>query len=63
MFKIFLMLCIRIYDFFFFQASKHNASLYAHVFIAHSGYSLDPNDSECQSQAAFERTHRKILFY
>ena len=45
-----------------FQALKHNGSLYAHVFFAHSGYSPDPSDPEYQPQAAFGRTHRMIFF-
>lgn len=47
---------------FFFQAMKHNGSLYAHVFFARSGYPPDPNDPEYDKLAAFGRTHRKIVF-
>lgn len=48
------------YIYFFFQALKHNGSLYAHVFFARSGYPADPNDPEYLPLAAFGKTHRKM---
>lgn len=45
---------------FSFQSLKHNGSLYAHVFFAHSGFS-HPSDLEYQPQAAFGRTHHMIF--
>ncbi|XP_054806037.1 uncharacterized protein LOC129308731 [Prosopis cineraria] len=44
------------------EALKHNGSLYAHVFFAHSGYSPDPNDPEYQPQAAFGRTYAVVTY-
>ncbi|PKU70824.1 cleft lip and palate transmembrane protein 1 homolog [Dendrobium catenatum] len=45
------------------EALKHNGSLYAHVFFAHSGYPPDPNDSEYQPRYAFSRTHPVVVYY
>jgi len=47
---------------FFFQALKHNGSLYAHIFFARSGYTPDPNDPEYQPLAAFVKTHCMNVF-
>ncbi|KAK9110887.1 hypothetical protein Scep_018406 [Stephania cephalantha] len=44
------------------EAVKHNATLYAHVFFARSGYPADPSDPEYQPLAAFGRTHRNFLY-
>ncbi|KAJ1386504.1 Cleft lip and palate transmembrane 1 [Sesbania bispinosa] len=44
------------------ESLKHNESLYAHVFFAHSGYSPDPSDPEYQPQAAFGRTHPVVIY-
>ncbi|KAL2347127.1 hypothetical protein Fmac_001127 [Flemingia macrophylla] len=44
------------------ESLKHNGSLYAHVFFAHSGFSPDPNDPEYQPQAAFGRTHPVVTY-
>ncbi|XP_047177560.1 cleft lip and palate transmembrane protein 1 homolog isoform X2 [Vigna umbellata] len=44
------------------ESLKHNGSLYAHVFFAHSGFSPDPSDPEYQPQAAFGRTHPVVTF-
>ncbi|KAF7840199.1 cleft lip and palate transmembrane protein 1-like protein [Senna tora] len=45
------------------EALKHNGSLYAHVFFAHSGYSPDPNDPEYEPKAAFGRTHPVVTYF
>ncbi|KAH1255258.1 Cleft lip and palate transmembrane protein 1 [Glycine max] len=44
------------------ESLKHNGSLYAHVFFAHSGFSPDPSDPEYQPQAAFGRTHPVVMY-
>ncbi|XP_027903085.1 CLPTM1-like membrane protein cnrB [Vigna unguiculata] len=44
------------------ESLKHNGSLYAHVFFAHSGFSPDPSDPEYQPQAAFGRTHPVVTY-
>ncbi|XP_008786461.2 cleft lip and palate transmembrane protein 1 homolog [Phoenix dactylifera] len=44
------------------EAVKHNGSLYAHVFFAHSGYPPDPNDPEYEPKSAFGRTHPVVTF-
>ncbi|CAL0319784.1 unnamed protein product [Lupinus luteus] len=44
------------------EALKHNGSLYAHVFFAHSGYSPDPSDPEYQPQTAFGKTHPVVVY-
>ncbi|KAJ8765303.1 hypothetical protein K2173_012000 [Erythroxylum novogranatense] len=44
------------------EALKHNGSLYAHVYFAHSGYPVDPNDPEYQPLDAFGRTHPVVIY-
>ncbi|KAJ4839482.1 hypothetical protein Tsubulata_030719 [Turnera subulata] len=45
------------------QAVKqHNATLYAHVFFARSGYPPDPNDPEYQPLSSFGRTHPLVIY-
>ncbi|XP_027078167.2 cleft lip and palate transmembrane protein 1 homolog [Coffea eugenioides] len=44
------------------EALKHNGSLYAHVFFAHSGFPPDPNDPEYQPSAAFGHTYSVVTY-
>ncbi|XP_010546275.1 PREDICTED: cleft lip and palate transmembrane protein 1 homolog [Tarenaya hassleriana] len=44
------------------EALKHNGSLYAHVFFARSGYSVDPSDPEYQPLNSFGRTQPVVTY-
>ncbi|XP_062225718.1 uncharacterized protein LOC133924273 [Phragmites australis] len=44
------------------EALKHNGSLYAHVYFAHSGYPVDPTDPEYEQKSSFGRTHPVVAF-
>ncbi|PON84002.1 Cleft lip and palate transmembrane [Trema orientale] len=44
------------------ESLKNNATLYAHVFFARSGYPPDPNDPEYLPPATFARTHPLVTY-
>ncbi|KAG6542059.1 hypothetical protein Mapa_016523 [Marchantia paleacea] len=41
---------------------KHNASIFAHVFFARSGYSPDPQDADYMKEFTFSRTHPLVIY-
>ncbi|GMH10373.1 hypothetical protein Nepgr_012214 [Nepenthes gracilis] len=45
------------------ESLKHNGSLYAHVFFAHSGFSPDPNDPEYQPLASFGKSNPVVTYF
>eukprot|EP00850_Spirogloea_muscicola_P017577 SM000152S01565 [mRNA] locus=s152:275605:280036:- [translate_table: standard] len=44
------------------HAVQHNGTVYAHIFVARTGYSPDPNDPTYDSSATFNASHPLVVY-